>query len=103
MTKMFNAVLPENIGRSRDWDRGTQPHIRLPEATISRLRADLVRQLGSQRKADDARAKRVARKATYQHSTKLAPSTGHHYLTEPELKIWYARLDKCLGKKVKIP
>jgi hypothetical protein len=109
---MFNAVLPENIGRARvgvDWDRGDRPEVRLPAETILKLREDLRRQtiardMGTIRKAEKARSMRANRQARYKYSKTTTQIHGaYRYLTDDELDKWYERLNICLGKKVKVP
>lgn len=57
---------------------------------------------GSQKKYEAARKLRTQRVKGYYHSTQYRRKGGYRYLTESELQDWYARLNRAMGRKVKV-
>lgn len=99
MAKMFNAVLPENIGRGRNWDRGPNPAVRLPQATIDKLRADLAQQIGTTDKYYAARERRVAKTSQYKYPGR-GKGGGVRFLSEEEQLEWFNRVNATRAAKI---
>lgn len=58
---------------------------------------------GTQAKALRARSRRRQIRAEHEFSSAKSYNSGFRYLTDRELDEWYARLDRVLGKRVRIP